>query len=151
MPISTLSGQDIFRTRCQILVNTINCVGVMGAGIAAGVKSRHLDIFHQYKISCSKGEIVPGKIIIYPITQKGYSYEYICNFPTKRDWRNNSLLEDIELGLDNLNKILLENTQYSSIAIPKLGCGLGGLNWMTVKNMIFKKLWDLPQIIQIYE
>lgn len=147
MPIVTIKSKNLFDTDCNVLVNTVNCVGVMGAGIALEVKNRHPEVFNEYKRMCDEKIIKPGVLTIQSV--HGFSYQFILNFPTKRHWRDDSLIEDIDLGVKNLYEYLLGTD--CSIAIPKLGCGNGGLNWMTVKPIISRYLYDLPNLIKIYE
>lgn len=126
------------------IVNTVNCVGVMGRGIALQFKKQFPDNFKFYETACKNEEVLPGKMLVYP-TNSLIGPKYIINFPTKRHWKGKSRLEDIELGLNNLVDTL-EKFDIRSIAIPPLGCGLGGLDWSVVKTLIEKKLSHLLNV-----
>jgi O-acetyl-ADP-ribose deacetylase (regulator of RNase III) len=124
----------------------VNCVGVMGKGIALTFKKQFPAMFEDYRARCEKGNVRPGAPYIWENDEV-----QILNFPTKRHWRQNSLLEDIESGL----KYLRDNYAdmgITSLALPPLGCGNGGLNWSEVKNLINKYLGSLEDIdIYVYE
>ena len=132
---------NIFDSEAEAIINTINCVGVMGKGLALQFKHRYPDNFQAYAIACRKGEVRPGRMFI---TRAGN--KYLINFPTKRHWRDNSKLEDIATGLDAL-KEEIKTRNIKSIAIPPLGAGLGGLNWENqVKPLIVEKLNSLTEV-----
>lgn len=131
---------DIFDSDCEALVNPVNCIGVMGAGLASQFKKHFPGNFQAYFEECGRQAIVPGKLFVWPDNGK-----IIINFPTKDHWKNPSKLKFIEKGLDTLEK-----QDYESIAIPPLGCGLGGLRWMDVKRLIHVKLKDYPGTIDVY-
>lgn len=136
---------NIFESKAQTLVNTINCVGVMGKGIALEFKKRYPQMFEDYVILCSQGEVVPGQ----PYYYSDLMGTSILNFPTKDHWRSPSKLSYIVKGLD----WFVENYKrynIKSIAFPPLGCGNGGLNWETVGPLMYQKLKDLPIEIEIY-
>ncbi len=135
---------NIFESNCSTIVNTINCVGVMGKGIALEFKKRYPDMFMDYVQKCDKGEISPGKPYLF---QSGEIS--ILNFPTKDHWRSPSRLSYVNDGLD----WFLENYEkydIKSIAFPPLGCGNGGLNWDIVGPVMYQKLNKLPINIEIY-
>lgn len=147
--IEYLTG-NIFDADVEAVVNTVNCVGVMGKGIALQCKELYPDNFKCYAKACKESKVVQGKMFVYE-TQLLAGPRYIINFPTKRHWRNPSLLEDIESGLDDLVEVI-ERYKISSIAIPPLGAGLGGLAWRVVKRLIEAKLSVLPGVsILVYE
>lgn len=127
---------DIFESSAEAIVNAVNCVGVMGAGLAAAFKKRYPDNFKQYKLACDEGYMRLGKICaVEDITQ---DHRYIINFPTKGHWKNPSTMTMVEDGLDDLLQFLKNNSfdEIKSIAIPALGCGLGGLSWPQVEKVI---------------
>lgn len=125
---------DILKTDVEALVNTVNCVGIMGRGIALQFKRQFPDNFIAYKAACDRGEVQPGRIFIFE-TRTLTNPKYILNFPTKRHWRGKSRMEDIETGLLSLvNEI--QAREIRSIAIPPLGSGLGGLEWSSVRQRI---------------
>jgi O-acetyl-ADP-ribose deacetylase (regulator of RNase III) len=134
---------DLFTTHCTTLVNPVNCVGVMGAGLAAEFKRRWLAMFEAYAQACKDQHVCPGRLFIYK-----HGSPWVLCFPTKIQWQDPSKLEWIELGLKNFAALytLLEIT---SIAFPALGCGLGGLAWQDVKPLMDKYL-DLPIHIEVY-
>ncbi|MDR1193438.1 MAG: macro domain-containing protein, partial [Peptococcaceae bacterium] len=141
---------DLFDDDSEAIVNTVNCVGVMGRGIALQFKKRFPDNFKVYEAKCKLGEIIPGKMFVFEINSL-MNPKFIINFPTKRHWRGESRIIDIESGLDDLVKVL---KQYNirSIAIPPLGSGLGGLDWNLVKNKIEYALISIEDVdITIYE
>ena len=141
---------DIFNANAEALVNTVNCVGVMGRGIALQFKKRFPENFTEYERACKRHEIVPGKMFVYP-TGNMLNPRFIINFPTKRHWRGASRLEDIETGLSALKETIIANN-IKSIAIPPLGAGLGKLDWNIVKSKIETALQDLSDVeIMVYE
>lgn len=136
---------DIFNSNCQTIVNTVNCVGVMGKGIALEFKNRYPKMFKEYSEMCEQGELKPGKPYFYQ-DLLGIS---ILIFPTKDHWRSPSKLSYIVSGLDWFRE---NYTKYNvtSIAFPPLGCGNGGLTWDIVGPVMYSKLKDLPIDIEIY-
>ncbi|PEZ55075.1 MULTISPECIES: type II toxin-antitoxin system antitoxin DNA ADP-ribosyl glycohydrolase DarG [Bacillus cereus group] len=143
---------DLFKYLNQVeaIINTVNCVGVMGKGIALEFKKRYPENFHIYKNKCFSKELTIGKSFIYEIPYNEKT-KFIINFPTKLHWRNPSKIEYIEKGLDNLIKLIAEY-DIKSIAMPALGCGNGNLDWGIVKPLIEKKLGVLNDIkIFIFE
>jgi O-acetyl-ADP-ribose deacetylase (regulator of RNase III) len=141
------SSGDILAAPVEALVNTVNCVGVMGRGIALQFKNAFPDNYKQYAQACKRKEVQPGRMFI---TSTGLLQgpHYIINFPTKRHWRGKSRLEDIETGLVDLVRAI-EELGITSIAIPPLGCGLGGLAWPVVNSQINAALAPL-QSVQIH-
>ena len=136
---------DIFESKMNTLVNTVNCVGVMGKGIAQIYKKKYPKMFEEYKAQCINKEIHTG--CLYPYYEDGSVL--VLNFPTKEHWRSPSKLEYITKGLDwfvdNYSKLGI-----TSIAFPPLGCGNRGLDWDTVGPVMYKKLMNLPIEIEIY-
>lgn len=141
---------DILKADVEAIVNTVNCVGVMGRGIALQFRRAWPENFEAYKKVCDAGELKPGKLNVFATGQLA-NPRFIVNFPTKRHWRGASRMEDIEGGLVALKQWIQEN-QIQSIAIPPLGAGLGGLDWTEVKAKIEVALSSLgPVDIRIYE
>lgn len=135
---------DLFASPAQVLVNTVNTVGVMGKGIALEFKKRYPDMFEKYKEQCDKHKLVIGKLML--------CYEpdhWILQFPTKEHWRNPSKLEYVEKGLMAFAR-KYSDYNISSVAFPKLGCGNGELDWEEVKPLMEKYLKDLPIDVYIY-
>ena len=129
---------DILTEDAEALVNTVNCVGVMGRGIALQFKKAFPENFRVYAAACKRGEVGPGQMFVFE-TQRLTNPLYIVNFPTKRHWRGNSRIEDIEAGLNDLVKVIRARNIHS-IAMPPLGSGLGGLEWNSVRRRIEKAL-----------
>ena len=135
--ISFKSG-DLLAEDAEALVNTVNCVGVMGRGIALQFKKAFPDNFRAYAAACKRGEIAPGRMFVFE-TGGLTNPRYIINFPTKRHWRGASRIGDIQAGLDALVREI-GNRSIASIAIPPLGSGLGGLDWGEVRPLIEEAL-----------
>lgn len=136
---------DIFESQATTLVNTVNCVGVMGKGIALEFKKKYPGMYSEYVDLCKAGRIKPG-IPYYYHDLCGIS---IINFPTKDHWRSPSKLSYIISGLDWFRNHY-ESLGIKSIAFPPLGCGNGGLPWTVVGPLMYSKLCDLPIDIEIY-
>ncbi|MCG5058110.1 MAG: macro domain-containing protein [Limnoraphis sp. WC205] len=134
---------NLIEENIEALVNTVNCVGVMGKGIALQFKQAFPENFKHYKKACDIKKVQPGKM--FTTSTDMLFPKYIINFPTKRHWKGKSKIEDIESGL----KALVEEVQQlniQSIAIPPLGCGNGGLDWTQVKPMIVNAFAELPDV-----
>jgi O-acetyl-ADP-ribose deacetylase (regulator of RNase III) len=140
---------DILRDEAEALVNTVNCVGVMGRGIALQFKNAFPENFKAYAAACKKEEVQPGRMFVFE-TGKLSNPRYIINFPTKRHWRGKSRMEDIETGLTALVETI---RQYNirSIAIPPLGSGLGGLDWSEIRPRIEVAIRPLTDVhVRLY-
>lgn len=136
---------NLLETSAEALVNTVNCVGVMGKGIALQFKQAFPENYKQYEKACRQKDVVPGKMFVH-YTGNLFEKKYIINFPTKRHWKGKSNLDDIKSGL----KGLIEQVQslgISSIAIPPLGCGNGGLDWKIVKPLIEEAFKNVPEVV----
>lgn len=141
---------DILRADAEAIVNTVNCVGIMGRGIALQFKKAWPENFKVYARACKHEEVQPGSMFIVETGQLT-NPKYIVNFPTKRHWRGASKIEDVERGLSALARDIKEKG-IKSIAIPPLGSGLGGLDWAKVRQLIEAKLCDLDDVeILVYE
>ena len=135
---------DIFKSPAQVIVNTVNTVGVMGKGIALEFKKRYPDMFQAYRDICDRRKLKTGTLMLY--------YEpdhWVLLFPTKENWRNPSRMEYIEAGLAKFCRTYAEKG-ITSVAFPKLGCGNGELNWSDVQPVMEKYLKDLPIDVYIY-
>lgn len=134
----------------EVLVNTVNTVGVMGKGIALQFKQAFPENYNAYLKAYRNKELKPGKILVVP-TGQFINPKYIFNFPTKRHWRGKARIEDIETGLEDLIR-QIRKLNIESIAIPPLGCGFGGLNWSEVRPKIEDAVRQLPNVdVIIYE
>ncbi|MGA4246942.1 type II toxin-antitoxin system antitoxin DNA ADP-ribosyl glycohydrolase DarG [Ralstonia nicotianae] len=136
---------DMFASRAQTLVNTVNCVGIMGKGVAQEFKRRFPAMFDDYKARCDRNMVRLGEPYLY----RDLSGLWVLNFPTKDHWRSPSRLRDVEAGLDYLASHIQE-WGIESIAMPPLGCGNGGLDWAEVGPLIYRKLAQLPISVELY-
>ncbi len=145
-----LTRGNMLKAEAEALVNTVNCVGFMGKGIALQFKKAYPDNFEAYRKACAAGQVQPGRMHIFELRSM-LNPKFVINFPTKRDWRANSRYEDIEAGL----KALVSDVRrlgITSVAVPPLGCGLGGLDWNRVRPMIEKAFVDVPSVrVLLYE
>ena len=132
---------NIFDEDVEALVNSVNCVGFMGRGIALQFKNIFPKNFRAYAAACKRSEIQPGRMFVFETKQMA-NPRYIINFPTKRHWRGKSRMEDIEAGLHALTQEIVTRG-IRSIALPPLGSGLGGLNWAEVRARIEEAMLDL--------
>lgn len=135
-------GGSIFDSGAEGIVNAVNCVGAMGAGLAKAFADRYPLMNEDYMSHCSRGWLRPGKIHTYYVNE---SKQFVLNFPTKDRWKDPSQLKYIEDGMEALVDVVL-NLRLTWVAIPALGCGLGGLNWNEVEPIITKHLEDLPKV-----
>lgn len=126
------------------LVNTVNTVGVMGKGLALQFKQAYPANFRAYQAACRHGEVRLGRMFVYEPSVPGQP-RYLVNFPTKGHWRDRSSLDDIRAGLADLRRVILDRA-ITSIAVPPLGCGNGGLDWRDVRPLISEALGDLPDV-----
>ncbi|MHC4573065.1 MAG: type II toxin-antitoxin system antitoxin DNA ADP-ribosyl glycohydrolase DarG [Planctomycetota bacterium] len=136
---------DILKSKAQTLVNTVNCVGIMGKGIALEFKNRFPEMFKDYTRRCERNEIHIGHPYIY----KSLLGPQIVNFPTKEHWKSVSKVNDIERGLDYL-LAHYEQWGVTSIAIPPLGCGNGQLDWRVVAPLIYSRAKQMNIPVEIY-
>lgn len=137
---------NLFEVKAEALINAVNCVGVMGKGIALQFKQKFpKDYFNAYKLACQNGELAIGKVQVYELKNVQTNPRYIINFPTKGHWREPSKIEDIESGLQSLVEAV-EQYEIKSIAMPALGCGLGGLDYDEVKLLVEKAFVNLPNV-----
>lgn len=150
MPVIRYKTGDILTEAAEALVNTVNCVGVMGRGVALQFKRAFPENFKAYAVRCKRDEMRPGDVFVFE-TGEIVPPRYIINFPTKRHWRGKSRLEDIESGLQSLVGEI-RSRGIRSIAIPPLGSGLGGLHWPSVRKRMEKALEGLDDVeIVIFE
>ena len=145
-----LTRGNILKAEAEALVNTVNCVGFMGKGIALQFKRAYPDNFDAYRKACAAGKVQLGRMHVFKLRSM-LNPKFVINFPTKRDWRANSRYEDIEAGL----KALVSDVRrlgIASLAVPPLGCGLGGLDWTRVRPIIETAFAELPSVrVLLYE
>ena len=141
---------DITTEDAEALVNTVNCVGFMGKGVALSFKRAFPDNFKAYAEACERKEVLPGRMLVFE-TGKPSNPRYIINFPTKRHWRAKSKMEDIDSGLSALTKEIRQR-EVRSIAIPPLGSGYGGLEWAEVRPRVEAALQGIDGLrVTVYE
>ncbi len=145
-----LTRGNVLEAKAEAIVNTVNCVGVMGKGIALQFKKAFPENFREYRNACNRKEVRPGGMLVYDCGDM-LGPRYIINFPTKRHWKGKSRYEDVQNGLSALVEDV-RRLGIKSIAIPPLGCGLGGLNWKRIRTMITKAFDGLPGVeVILYE
>ncbi|MFG3710832.1 macro domain-containing protein [Micromonospora sp. NPDC047730] len=138
---------DLFAADVDALVNPVNCVGVMGRGLALQFKQRFPANFATYREACQEGLVQPGKVLV--VLARQDRHRYVINFPTKRHWRQPSRIEDVEAGLRDLARSI-RALRISSVALPALGCGLGGLQWKDVRPRIEETLGATGARVLVY-
>jgi len=139
-----LKQGDILAASAEALVNTVNCVGIMGRGIALQFRKAFPENFKAYKALCDRKELEPGKVYVFDLN-RFEDPRYVINFPTKKHWKSKSRLEYIESGLGALIEEL-RRRDIRSVAMPPLGCGLGGLQWEDVRQRIEEAFRELPGV-----
>ncbi len=144
MMVKVLVG-DLFESKCQTLVNTVNTVGIMGKGIALEFKKRFPDMFEDYVKQCAEGKVKLGEPYLY----KRLTPPWILNFPTKEHWRSVSNISDIVRGLNYLEQYY-KKWGITSIALPPLGCGHGQLEWKIVGPTLYRHMKKLDIPVELY-
>lgn len=132
------SNTTVFNTDAQTIVNTVNCHGIMGSGVALEFKLRYPEMFEDYAHRCERKEVEIGRPRLY----RQYKHVWILNFPTKRDWKQRSEIPWIQQGLEYFVDNY-ERAEITSIAFPQLGCGRGGLEWVNVQPVMEEYLAHL--------
>lgn len=135
---------NLLEANVEALVNTVNTVGVMGKGIALQFKKAFPENFEPYAKACAADQMQPGKMLTVDLNRLS-NPRFIINFPTKRDWKHKSRLKDIEAGLPALIEEL-RRLKITSIAVPPLGCGNGGLDWRDVRPLIEAAFAEVPEV-----
>lgn len=136
---------NIFDSECSCLVNPVNSVGVMGAGLAKEFKSRFPDMFTEYKWLCDRKNLYPGKVKLWRSSPTSVVF-----FATKCHWEEKSTLYRVEQGLETFVwYIKIGDWNIDSVAFPKLGCGLGGLDWEKVKLIMVKHLSKISDEVKV--
>lgn len=139
-----LQRGDILKAKADALVNTVNCVGVMGRGIALQFSKAFPEVLRAYEAACKRGEVQLGRVLSYDLNRLEQPH-YVINLPTKKHWRGKSRMEYIDAGLDALVKEV-QRLKLRSVAVPPLGCGLGGLDWSQVQPRIRCAFETLPDV-----
>lgn len=137
---------DILKDKSDAIVNPVNCVGVMGKGLALQFKKAFPLNYRDYARDCKENQVVVGKVhwsFVAALDER-----FVVNFPTKKHWRDKSEIEYISSGLDHLIA-LITHLKLKSLAIPALGVGLGGLPWEEVKQVLLTKLDGLSKTVNI--
>jgi len=147
--VITIATGNLLEAEVEALINTVNCVGVMGKGIALQFKKAFPESFKAYARACKAGEVRLGQMFVFP-TGSLHNPRYLINFPTKQHWRSSSRVEDVRSGLQAL-VAEIRARGIRSIAIPPLGCGNGGLDWHDVRPLIEAALAPLADVnVQLY-
>jgi O-acetyl-ADP-ribose deacetylase (regulator of RNase III) len=150
MSIQLTHGDLLKQDDVDAIVNTVNCVGVMGKGIALQFKNKWPANFDRYQAACRAGKVRPGTMHVFDAGAYAQPH-YIINFPTKDHWRGNSKIAFIADGLRDL-VAQVQRLGIRSIAVPPLGCGNGGLNWDDVKPLIIRAFEALPDVdVRLFE
>lgn len=136
---------DLFESEAQTLVNTVNCVGIMGKGLALEFKKRFPDMYDDYVMRCERKQVRLGEPYLY----RRLFPPSIVNFPTKDHWRSVSKLSDIVAGLEYLVQHHRE-WGITSLAVPPLGCGQGQLEWRVVGPTLYRHLSRLDIPVDLY-
>ncbi len=136
---------DLFESEAQTIVNTVNCVGVMGKGVALGFRTRFSDMYYDYVARCNAGKVRLGEPYLY----RRLIPPWILNFPTKEHWRSVARLQDIVRGLRYLKEHYKE-WGITSLAVPPLGCGEGQLEWRVVGPTLYRHLSELEIPVELY-
>lgn len=142
--IENVNG-NLLLANTEALVNAVNCVGVMGKGVALQFKQAWPAMAKDYERLCHAGQMQPGKMHVWE-THAPQGPKFLINFPTKRNWRHKSRYEDIESGLSALTTTIRERS-ICSIALPALGCGAGGLSWAKVRPMVESAFTSLEDVL----
>lgn len=136
---------NLLEVGAEALINTVNTEGVMGKGIALQFKQAFPEMFKDYQFACKRKEVELGKVYMYDLGGLVGGPRWIVNFPTKGHWRSKSKVESIKSGLDDLVDTIIR-LDIKSIAVPPLGCGLGGLDWQDVEPVIREAFSRVPDV-----
>lgn len=145
--INYMTG-DMFQTKAEYLVIPVNTVGIAGAGVAKQWADAEPELLARYKALCGTGTFHPSEIVVYDGIALPYR-KYIL-LATKEHWRNPSQIEWITTGLVRLNHFMIERN-HPSVALPKIGCGRGGLNWGLVRRYVNMFLNNALHNVEVYE
>ena len=145
-------GESLFNSRSSAIVNPVNTVGVMGAGLAKEFARRFPAACKPYFDACQGQQMAPGSILpvrVLPQDNPNFGVQWVIHFPTKAHWRNPSQLVYIKDGLADLARFCRQQ-ELASVALPALGCGLGGLPFDLVVQAIYTHLGDLVTDVTVY-
>lgn len=148
MPFIEPSRQDLLASGAAVLVNPVNCVGVMGAGLARRFAGLWPEMLADYRTACRRGTLRPGGIHTHRVAEA----RWVANLPTKDHWRDPARIEWVDSGLVALAGFLASG-QHRSVAVPALGCGLGGLSWEQVEPLVRSRLAELSEagvVVELY-
>lgn len=147
--IRSIFNGDIFESKMTALVNPVNCVGVMGKGLALQFKNKYPDYYREYRTACINRDLQLGTVLLCFDTHN--EHPVIISFPTKYHWKDVSKIEHIRDGLIALvNAINIHD--IDSVAIPALGCGEGGLSWADVEPLVYTMMHRMPHVkFEVYE
>lgn len=137
---------DLLQSDAEALVNPVNTQGVMGKGLALQFRERYPDHYQVYRQACQAGTVRPGRMLVGDRGPEAGHPRYIIHFPTKREWRHASRMEDIESGLAAL-VTEMRRLGIRSVAVPALGCGLGGLPWPEVSERVRHAFEAAPDVL----
>jgi O-acetyl-ADP-ribose deacetylase (regulator of RNase III) len=140
-----LSKGNLLTADVDALVNTVNTQGVMGKGIALQFKQAYPEVFKHYVQACAAGQVRLGCMHVVDLGGLVGGPRYVINFPTKGHWKSKSRIADIESGLADLVKVV-QRLNIKSVAIPPLGCGNGGLDWLAVRPLIEAAVATIPDV-----
>jgi O-acetyl-ADP-ribose deacetylase (regulator of RNase III) len=139
---------SILDSRLHCVVNPVNCVGVMGKGLALDFRRRYPGMYKYYKSACAKGDLSPGLVDFWP--NPYHPFQFICLFPTKNHWTNKSTIDILDMGLTSF-KYVAETLSITEAAFPMIGCGLGGLDFERhVLPLMVKHFDNTPFDIHVY-
>lgn len=141
-PVRHTTG-NLLTAGTDALVNPVNTAGVMGAGLALAFRFAYPANYRAYRNACAAGTVQPGRMFVHHTGRP--NPRFIINFPTKRSWRDRTRLDDIRTGLDDLVGVVADHN-VTSIAIPALGCGLGGQPWELVRKLIEEACTRIPHV-----
>jgi O-acetyl-ADP-ribose deacetylase (regulator of RNase III) len=144
----TYASGDLLQSDADAIINTVNCVGIMGKGIALQFKQAFPRNYEAYRRACEAGDVRLGKMFVFD-TGSMISPRWLINFPTKNHWKAKSRLEDIKAGLVDLRRVV-DELGITSIAMPPLGCGNGGLDWRDVERVIRQAFEDHPIDVRLF-
>jgi O-acetyl-ADP-ribose deacetylase (regulator of RNase III) len=159
MPVKYIRDGSIFDSPCEAWVNPVNCVGVMGAGLAGEFRKLYPPMFTSYRSACLQGDLKIGRIHVWEVDvvrENGVRVvpdhlKFILNFPTMHDPGQKAQARDLVAGVNALADVV-EQRHIKSIALPALGCGIGRLSWGACVDLIEGFAERVPHVeIEAYE